>query len=250
MHVGELLKALDDLGIADDTIVLYSTDNGPHQNSWPDAAATPFRSEKNTNWEGGWRVPAMVRWPGKIKPGQVSNEIMRHMDWLPTLLAIAGEDQITGKLLTGHTAGDKAYKVHLDGYNFLPYLTGQEAKGPRKEVFYFSDDGDLIALRYQDWKVVFAEQRVTGTMRIWAEPFVTLRLPKLFNLRRDPYERADVTSNTYYDWFISKAGLMLATNPIVGKFLVTFKEYPPRQKAASFNLDQVMRTLETGGGSK
>jgi len=249
-HVRDLLKTLDDLGIADDTIVLYSTDNGPHQNSWPDAAATPFRSEKNTNWEGAWRVPAMVRWPGKIKPGQVSNEIMHHMDWLPTLLAIAGDDQVTAKLLKGHKAGDKTYKVHLDGYNFLPYLTGNETKSPRKEVFYFSDDGDLTALRYQDWKIVFAEQRVTGTMRIWAEPFVTLRIPKLFNLRRDPYERADITSNTYYDWFLSKNYLALASQPLVANFLATFREYPPRQKAASFNLEQVMRTLETGGGSK
>ncbi len=256
MHVGELLKTLDDLGIADDTIVFYSTDNGPHQNSWPDAAATPFRSEKNTNWEGGWRVPAIVRWPGKIKQGQVSNEIMHHMDWLPTLMAIAGDDQIKEKLLNGYETGGKTNKVHLDGYNFLPHLTGKEAKGPRKEVFYFSDDGELTALRCQDWKFVFAEQRVTGTMRIWAEPFVRLRIPKLFNLRRDPYERADVTSNTYYDWFLSKNYMLYTSRPLIESFFATFKEYPPRQKsasfnkAASFNLDEVVGTLETGSGSK
>ncbi|MCG9565269.1 MULTISPECIES: arylsulfatase [Vibrio] len=243
-HVGQLLKQVDDLGIKDNTIVFYSTDNGPHMNSWPDAGTTPFRGEKNTNWEGAYRVPAMVRWPGKIEPGTVSNEIMHHMDWMPTFLAAAGDDQIKEKLLKGHTAGDKTFKLHLDGYNFLPYLTGEEEKGRRHEIFYFTDDGDLAALRYNQWKAVFMEQRATGTMQIWAEPFVTLRLPKLFNLRMDPYENADITSNTYYDWLLDHAYMFVPAQAYVGKFLETFAEYPPRQKAASFSLDQVMEKLQ------
>ncbi|WP_192892091.1 arylsulfatase [Vibrio bathopelagicus] len=243
-HVGELLKQVDELGIKDNTIVFYSTDNGPHMNSWPDAGTTPFRGEKNTNWEGAYRVPAMVRWPGKIEPGSVSNEIMHHMDWMPTFVAAAGDDQIKEKLLKGHTAGDKTFKVHLDGYNFLPYLTGEEEKGRRHEIFYFTDDGDLAALRYNQWKAVFMEQRATGTMQIWSEPFVTLRLPKLFNLRMDPYENADITSNTYYDWLLDHAYMFVPAQAYVGKFLETFVEYPPRQKAASFSLDQVMEKLQ------
>jgi len=242
--VGQLLKKLDDLGIADKTIVFYSTDNGPHQNTWPDAGTTPFRSEKNTNWEGGWRVPSMVRWPGHIKPGSVSNDIMHHMDWMPTLLAAAGDPNIKEELLKGFDAGGKTYKVHLDGYNFLPYLTGQEDKGPRKEIFYFSDDGDLMSLRYQDWKVVFMEQRATGTLKIWANPFTELRIPKIFNLRRDPYERADVTSNTYYDWMLSRAYVLVPAQAYVGKFLATFKDFPPRQKPASFTVGGQMKELE------
>ena len=249
-HIGEFLDKLDELGIADNTIVFYSTDNGPHYNTWPDAAATPFRGEKNTNWEGGWRVPAMVRWPGKIKAGSVSNEIMHHMDWLPTFVAIAGDDKIKDKLLKGHKAGKKTFKVHLDGYNFLPYLTGKEEKGPREEIFYFTDDGDLSALRYHDWKIVFLEQRVYATLQAWAEPFVELRVPLLFNLRRDPYERAQLTSNTYYDWLMDHVFLFVPAQAYVGKFLATFRDYPPRQKAASFSLDQVMEKLQTGGGSK
>jgi len=249
-HVGQLLKLLDELGIADTTVVFYSTDNGPHANTWPDAATTPFRGEKNTNWEGGWRVPAFVRWPGKIKPGSVSNQIMHHMDWLPTFLAIAGEPDIKQKLLTGYSAIGRNYKVHLDGYNFLPFLTGQTDKGPRKEIFYFSDDGDLTALRYQDWKLIFMEQRVPGTFQVWAEPFVPLRVPKIFNLRRDPFERADITSNTYYDWLLDRAFLLVPAQAYVGKFMATFKDYPPRQKPASFSLDQVMEQLRTSGASK
>jgi arylsulfatase len=249
MHVGQLLKVLDDLGIADNTIVFYSTDNGPHMNTWPDAAMTPFRGEKNTNWEGGWRVPAMVRWPGQIQAGSVSNEIMHHMDWLPTFLAAAGDDKIKEKLLKGHEAIGRKYKVHLDGYNFLPYLTGAADNAPRKEIFYFSDDGDLTALRYNDWKLIFMEQRVEATMQAWAEPFIPLRLPLMFNLRRDPYERAQITSNTYYDWLLDRAYLMVPAQTYVGNFLATFKDYPPRQKAASFSLDQVMDKLSEGGGS-
>ncbi|WP_285164702.1 arylsulfatase [Shewanella goraebulensis] len=243
-HVGQLLKKVDDLGIKDNTIVFYSTDNGPHMNTWPDAGLTPFRSEKNTSWEGAFRVPAMVRWPGNIEPGSVSNEIMHHMDWLPTFAAAAGDTKIKDKLLKGYSANGKKFKNHLDGYNFLPYLTGKEKAGPREEIFYFTDDGDLAALRYKNWKAVFLEQRVTGTLQIWAEPFVELRLPKIFNLRMDPYETADRTSNTYYDWLIDRAYLLVPAQAYVATFLETFKEYPPRQKAASFSLKQVMEKLE------
>jgi arylsulfatase len=243
-HVGRLLKALDDLGIAGNTIVFYSTDNGPHQNTWPDAGTTPFRSEKNTNWEGGWRVPSMVRWPGKIEAGSVSNEIMHHMDWLPTFLAAAGDANVKDELLKGRDEDGTTYKVHLDGYNFLPYLTGQAEKAPRDEVFYFSDDGDLMSLRYKDWKVVFMEQRAPGQLLIWANPFTELRVPKIFNLRRDPYERADVTSNTYYDWMISRAYILVPAQAYVAKFLATFKEFPPRQKPASFTVGGQMEELE------
>ena len=243
MHIGKFLKVLDDLGIADNTIVFYSTDNGPHMNTWPDAAMTPFRSEKNTNWEGGWRVPSAVRWPGKIKAGQWSNAIMHHMDWLPTFLAAAGDPEVKEELLDGYEAIGRDYKVHLDGYNFLPYLTGETEESPRKEVFYFSDDGDLTSLRYEDWKLIFMEQKAETTFRAWIEPFVPLRLPLIVNLRRDPYERGMKTSNTYYDWMLDRVYLLVPAQTFVGEFLATFKEYPPRQKAASFSLDQVMEQL-------
>ena len=250
MHVGKFLKLLDELGIADNTIVFYSTDNGPHYNTWPDAAATPFRGEKNTNWEGGWRVPAMVRWPGKIKPESVTNEIVHHMDWLPTFLAAAGEPDIKEKLKKGrYKAIGRRYKVHLDGYNILPLLTAETVKSQRKEIFYFSDDGDLTALRYADWKLIFMEQKAQGTFRVWMEPFVPLRVPLIFNLRRDPYERATITSNSYFEWMLDRAYLLVPAQTYVGQFLATFKEFPPRQKAASFSLDQVMEKLETPGGS-
>ena len=250
MHIGKFLAKLDELGIADNTIVFYSTDNGPHYNTWPDAAATPFRGEKNTNWEGGWRVPAMVRWPGKIAPGSVSNHIMHHMDWLPTFLAAAGDPGIKEKLLKGGVSAiGRTYKVHLDGYDMLPLLTGQTETDPRKEIFYFSDDGDLTALRYNDWKLIFMEQRAPGTLQVWAEPFTPLRVPLMFNLRRDPYERAQITSNTYYDWLIDRAFLMVPAQAYVARFLETFKEFPPRQQAASFSLDKVMEKLAVGQGS-
>jgi arylsulfatase len=243
-NVGQVLKALDDLGLADNTFVMYSTDNGPHMNSWPDAAMTPFRSEKNTNWEGAYRVPAMVRWPGKIKPGTVSNGIVAHLDWLPTLLAVGGDAQISDKLLKGYQVGAMTYRVHLDGYNLLPYLTGQVAKSPRNSFYYINDDQQLTALRYDNWKLVFMEQRAQGTMAIWAEPFVTLRVPKIFNLRTDPYERADITSNTYYDWLLDHIYLLVPGQAYVGQFLTTFKDYPQRQKAASFNLDEIFEKLK------
>ena len=201
MHIGMFLDKLDELGIADNTIVHYSTDNGPHYNTWPDAASTPFRGEKNTNWEGGWRVPAAVRWPGVVKPGSVSNGIVHHMDWLPTFVAAAGKTDIKEDLLDGYksSALGRDYKIHLDGYDLTAHLKDPDnTPSPRKEIFYFSDDGDLTALRYEDWKIIFMEQRVEATLQAWAEPFVPLRVPLIFNLRRDPWERAQVTSNTYY----------------------------------------------------
>ena len=251
MHVGMFLDLLDELGIADNTVVFYSTDNGPHMNTWPDAAMTPFRGEKNTNWEGGWRVPAAVRWPGKISAGSVTNEIVHHMDWLPTFAAIAGKDDIKEDLLDGYDskALGRRYRVHLDGYNVLPLITGKAEKGPRNEIFYFSDDGDLTALRYQDWKIVFLEQRVEATLQAWAEPFVPLRVPLIFNLRRDPYERSQKTSNTYYDWMIERVYMLVPAQAYVSDFLGTFRAYPPRQKAASFSLDKVLETMQEGSGS-
>ncbi len=249
-NVGTVLDKIDELGIGDDTFVMYSTDNGPHMNSWPDAAMTPFRNEKNSNWEGAYRVPAMVRYPGKIKAGSVSNEIISHLDWLPTILAMAGEPEIKDKLLKGHKAIGRDYKVHLDGYNFLPYLAGQEEKGPRESFIYCNDDQQLTGLRFDNWKMVFLEQRATGTLQVWSEPFISLRVPKIFNLRMDPYERADITSNTYYDWLLDHSFLLVPAQDYVGKFLATFKAFPPRQKAASFNLDEVMAKLMEGGGSK
>jgi arylsulfatase len=242
--VGRLLDTLDRLGLADDTIVVYSTDNGPHMNSWPDAGMTPFRSEKNTNWEGAFRVPELIRWPGRIAAGAVSNEIIQHHDWLPTFLAAAGDTSVIDDLKGGRTIGDRTYKVHIDGYNLLPYLTGEVAESPRKGMVYFSDDGDVLALRYDNWKVIFMEQRCAGTMQVWAEPFVALRVPKLFNLRMDPFERADITSNTYWQWVFENAYMIMASQPLIGDFLKTFVEFPPRQKAASFTIDQALEKLE------
>lgn len=249
MHIGKFLDLLDELGIANNTIVHYSTDNGPHYNTWPDAAATPFRGEKNTNWEGAWRVPAAIRWPGKVPAGSVSNEVIHHMDMLPTFLAAAGNKNVKKQLLKGYTseALGRDYKVHLDGYDVTKHIMNpNKVESPRKEIFYFTDDGDLSALRYGDWKVVFMEQRQEGTLEIWANPFTALRVPLIFNLRRDPYERAQITSNTYYDWLIDRVYLLVPAQVYVGKFLETFKEYPPRQEAASFSLDKVMRKLSEG----
>ena len=243
-NVGQVLDLLDELGITNDTFVMYSTDNGPHMNSWPDGAMTPFRSEKNTNWEGAFRVPMLVRWPGQIEAGSVSNEIVQYHDWLPTLLAMAGEPEVVEKLKSGDDADGRHFKVHIDGYNLLPYLTKQEEHSPRPGFIYFSDDGDLVALRYDNWKVVFMEQRRVGTLGVWAEPFTPLRVPKLFNLRTDPYERADTTSNTYYEWFMRRAYLVSASQAIVTQFIETFSEFPPRQKAASFTIDQALEKMK------
>ena len=251
MHVGQLLDLLDELGIADNTIVHYSTDNGPHMNTWPDAGSSPFYGEKNTNWEGGWRVPSMVRWPGKIEAGSVSNEIMHHMDWMPTLLAAAGEPNIKEKLKKGNfRAIGRRFKNHLDGYNFLPHLTGQEESGPRHEVFYFSDTGDLTALRYDDWKFIFLEQKAYAGLRAWIEPWTILRVPLITNLRRDPYERAHVTGETYLDWMMDRIYFLVPAQSYVYNFLQTFKEFPPRQKPASFSIDQILEKMQQSGGSK
>ena len=243
--IGVLLRLLEELNIVDDTFVMYSTDNGPHCNSWPDAGTTPFRSEKNTSWEGAYRVPCLIRWPGKIKPGSISNDIVAHLDWLPTLAAIAGAPDIKEKLLKGHEMGGYTYKVHIDGYNQIDHITGK-APSARPGFIYWTDEGDLAALRFDNWKLVFMEQRVMGTALIWAEPLTTLRTPKLFNLRTDPYEWADVTSNTYWDWWMQHAFIMLAGQPIVAEALKSFAEFPPRQKAATFNLSAVLDKMSEG----
>ncbi len=236
--VGKLLKAIDDLKIADNTIVIYATDNGPNQFSWPDAATTPFRSEKDSNWEGAFRVPAIIRWPGKIKPG-VSNEMVSGLDWFPTLLAAAGDKDIKDRLLKGTKLGDKDFKVHLDGYNQLPYLLGEQPKGARNEFYYFNDDAKLVGMRFDNWKAVFCEMRKPGGFDVWQDPFVCLRVPKMFNLRMDPYERADIVSDQYNDWRTKNVYLVGIATMKSAAFLETFIEYPPSQKPASFSVDQV-----------
>lgn len=241
-QVGQLLKQLDDFGIANNTIVLYTTDNGAETFSWPDGGTTPFRGEKNTNWEGGFRVPMMVRWPARIPAGQISTDIVSAEDWLPTLVAAAGVPGIKEKLLQGYTAGSDAFKVHLDGYDLTDHLTGK-APSPRNDFFYFSDDGDLVGLRYQQWKLVFAEQRTVG-LDVWIEPLVMLRVPRIFNLRADPFERADHEAADYERWFIDHLFLLVPAQAYVGQFLQTFREFPPRQKPASFSLDQVLQSLQ------
>jgi arylsulfatase len=244
-NIGRMLDKLDELGIADNTIVMYSTDNGPHYNSWPDAGITPFRSEKNTNWEGGWRVTAFFRWPGHTVPGTVRNEVVCHQDVLPTLLAAAGEPDIAAKLLEGHQAGDKFFKVHLDGYNMLPYFTGEVEKSPRNFFFYISDDGDILAIRIGDYKAVLMEQRATRLMA-WLEPFAKLRGPKIFNLRTDPFERADDNSNSYWDWMLDHIWVLYEMQALVAGQIANFMQFPPRQKPASFNLDAVLAQLQAG----
>jgi len=258
-HVGELLKKIDDLGIGDNTIVMYSTDNGAEVLSWPDGGSTPFRSEKDTNWEGGWRVPCAIRWPGVIKPGTISNEMFSHTDMLPTLLAAAGEPDIVEKLKKGHKAGKKTFKVHIDGYNLLPFLKGEVKENPRRGFMYWSDDGDLMALRVDSWKVHFMEQRAAG-MAVWQEPFVKLRFPKLFNLRSDPFERADVDATLYYaKWAADRMFMLVPAQAIVGQFLKTFEQFPPRQKPSSFSIDEALEKARenekqlaraSGGGVK
>jgi len=245
-HVGQLLKKLDDLSIADNTIVIYTTDNGPHFNMWPDGGITPFRSEKNTNWEGAYRVPFFIRWPDKIKAGETTNEIASHTDWVPTLLAAVGVPDIKEKLLDGQEAGPRTYTVHLDGYNLLPMLTGQDGEWPRKGFFYWSDDGDLVAMRYDRWKLVFMEQRA-HQFGVWMEPFVKLRIPLVFDLRMDPFERASVDANGYYEWMEAMVQFVgVPSQVIAGKMIASFKDYPPRQRPASFNLEDVMNDLTKG----
>jgi arylsulfatase len=244
-QIGQILDKLDELGIADNTIVMYTTDNGPENDTWPDGANTPYRSQKDTNWEGAWRVPAFIRWPGKIKAGSVLNGIVSLQDMLPTLLAAAGDPEVKTKLLNGCKVGDKTFKVHIDGYNMLSYLTGEVKESPRTSFAYFSDDGELMAVRNGDYKFVLAEQRET-TMRVWGEPLVTFRAPKIFHIRRDPFERADFNSNTYSDWMVDHIPQMYAMQALVASQIEDFIKFPPRQKPGSFNLDAVMRQLKEG----
>ena len=243
-HIGQLLDKVDELGIADNTIVMYSTDNGAEAFLWPDGGISPFRNEKNSNWEGGYRVPTLIRWPGVLKPGTVINDVISHEDMLPTLLAAVGEPDIKEKLLKGHQANGRDFKVHLDGYNLLPYFNGEVEKGPRKEFFYWSDDGSLTSLRYDRWKMVFTEQRAHG-FAVWEEPMVTLRVPKLFDLRGDPFERAEHEAEGYNLWRFERVYLILPAVEYVANHLATYKEFPPRQKPASFNLERVLETLQT-----
>jgi arylsulfatase len=249
-NVGQILDLLDQLGIAEDTFVMYSTDNGPHRNSWPDGGMTPFRSEKNTNWEGAFRIPLLVRWPGKIKAGSISNGIIQHHDWMPTFLAMAGAPEVIDQLKKGYKAIGRTYKNHIDGFNLLPYLTGEVKECPRNFFFYISDDGDVLGIRYDNWKVVFMEQRCHGTMQVWAEPFVRLRLPKIFNLRTDPYEFADITSNTYWDWMIHNAYFIYGAQWAMAQFVQTFKDFPIIQKPNTFTVDDALRKMnEATSGS-
>ena len=247
-HVGELLTKLDELGIADNTIVMYSSDNGAETFTWPDGGTTPFRGEKNTNWEGGYRVPTLIRWPGTIKPGTVYNDPFAHEDMLPTILAAAGVPDVKARLLAGYAAGAKTFKVHLDGYDLGPYLRAEVKEGPRKEFLYWNDDGKLVALRYNRWKLVFAEQRGHG-FDVWQEPFVDLRLPALYDLRADPFERANHESIGYPQWRLERAFLLVPAQAYVAAWLESFKDFPPRQKPSSFSLDQVMEKLTEAAGA-
>ncbi len=241
--VGRMLDALDELGLAEDTIVLYSTDNGPHYNTWPDGAISPWRSEKNSNWEGAYRVPSFARWPGKFEAGKVLNGIVTHQEWLATLLAAAGEPDIVDKLAQGYQAGDKQFKAKIDGYNILPYLMGETDECPRDWFFYANDDGQVVAIRIRDWKIVFYEQRAKAMM-VWAEPFVELRMPKIFNLRRDPFERADENSNTYWDWVLDHVFALYPAQALAAEQIQSFLEFPPRQEPASFNLEAVLAKMQ------
>ncbi len=247
-HVGQLLDKLDELGIADNTVVMYSTDNGAEVFSWPDGGTIPFRGEKNDNWEGGFRVPLFVKWPGVIKPGSVSNDIISHMDWFPTIAAALGDTDLKERMKKRAVFGKDNTKVHLDGYNFLPRWKGEVDEGPRREFFYFSDTGNLLNVRYNKWKIVFAEQRAEG-FEVWQEPFTPLRLPKVFDLRADPFERAEHESIGYDRWRIDRVFVLVPAQVFVGNFLKTFREYPPRQKPGSFSIDQVLQKLQTGGTS-
>jgi arylsulfatase A-like enzyme len=242
--VGKLLDFIDSMKLADNTIVIYTTDNGPNQFSWPDAATTPFRNEKNSNWEGAYRVPAMIRWPGHIKPNTWATDIVSGQDWFPTLLAAAGDPDIKERLLKGASIGGTTFKVHLDGYNQLPYLTGEQPHSARHEFYYFNDDGNLVATRVDDWKFVWCEQRAPGGFTVWSNPFTCLRAPKIFNLRMDPYERADVVSDQYYDWLTKNVYLVAYGTSKTAAFLQTFVDYPPSQTPDSFSIDQIEEKVE------
>ena len=248
MQVGELLKLIDDLGLANDTIVQYSTDNGPHYNTWPDAGTTPFRGEKNSNWEGGYRVPCFVRWPDHFPANVTLNGIVAHEDWLPTFAAIAGAPNIKEKLLKGVELNGRSYRNYIDGYNLLDYLSGKVKKSPRNEFWYVNDEGGIVAARYGDWKVVFLENR-GAQLDVWREEWQELRAPLLFNLRRDPFEKSQHNSNTYNDWFIDRIFVITPIAEMAGKFLKTMKDYPPSQTAGSFNLTKVQKQVEAISGS-
>jgi arylsulfatase A-like enzyme len=249
LHVGQLLKLLDELGIANNTIVFYSTDNGPHYNTWPDAGTMPFRSEKNSNWEGAYRVPAFVRWPGHFAAGETLNGIVSHEDWLPTFSAVAGDPEIKDKLSKGIELNGRRYRNYIDGYNQLDYFTGKVKESPRHEFIYVNDDGQIVAMRYSDWKVVFLENRGEA-FGVWREPFVELRVPLLFNLRRDPFERAQHNSNTYNDWFLDRAFVIVPLQGLAANFLMTMKDYPPSQTPGSFNLEKIQKQIESAIGGK
>ncbi|HSH19226.1 MAG TPA: arylsulfatase [Draconibacterium sp.] len=249
MHVGELLKVIDELGIEDNTIIMYSTDNGPHYNTWPDAGTTPFRSEKNSNWEGAYRVPTFVKWPNHFPAGTTLNGIVSHEDWLPTFAAAAGDTDVKERLLKGTTINGRTYKNYVDGYNMLDYLSGKVKESPRNEFWYVNDDGQVVAARYSDWKVVFLENRGQA-FGVWREPFTELRVPLLFNLRRDPFERAQHNANTYDDWFLDHPFIIVPIQGLAAKFLMTMKEYPPSQSPGSFNLSKIEETLKNAGGSR
>jgi arylsulfatase len=249
-HVGQLLDLLDELKIANNTIVIYSTDNGAMKCMWPDGGVSPFRGEKDTNWEGAFRVPCVVRWPGVVKPGTVYNDLFSAEDWLPTLAAAAGDPDVKAKLLKGHKAGDKTFKVHLDGYNQIPYLKGDVKKSPREEFFYFNDDGGLVAMRHGRFKFTFAIQRVKG-INVWIEPMVDLRAPKVMDLRADPFEEAIDNATVYYEkWMMDRAFMILPAVAIVEKFLASFKEFPPRQLPASFTIDQALEKMQRASEKK
>jgi arylsulfatase A-like enzyme len=239
--VGQLLKKLDDLKVTDNTVVVFTTDNGAEVLSWPDGGATPFRGEKDTNWEGGWRVPCVMRWPGVIKPGEVINEIGSLQDFIPTFAAANGESDLVEKVKKGYTIGDKTFKVHLDGFNLLPFLSGKEEKSPREAFIYWSDDGDCMGMRIGRFKIVFAEQRSKG-LDVWREPLSPLRIPKFFDLRADPFERGE-ESFKFNDWFVENVPLQYLAPPLLMKWMESFKEFPPRQKPASFSIDQVMEKM-------
>jgi arylsulfatase len=248
-HVGELLKLLDDLKLAEDTIVFYSTDNGPHYNTWPDAGTTPFRSEKNSNWEGAYRVPAFIRWPKKFPAGETLNGIVSHEDWLPTFAAAAGDDTIVERLRGGVDLNGRRFRNYIDGYNILPYLKGEIDKSPRREFIYVNDDGQIVAMRVDDWKAVFLENRGEA-FGVWREPFTELRVPLLFHLRRDPFERAQHNANTYNDWFLDRPFVVVPMQQIAGKFLMSMRNYPPSQSPGSFNLEKIQKMIEAGATGK
>jgi arylsulfatase len=248
MHVGQLLDLVDELGVAENTIVMYSTDNGPHFNTWPDAGTTPFRNEKNSNWEGAYRVPTFARFPGRFPAGKTLNGIVSHEDWLPTFAAFAGNANVKEQLRKGVKLNGRSYRNYIDGYDLSDYLTGKTDQSPRREFWYVNDDGQVVAARYDDWKVVFLENRGQA-FGVWREPFVELRVPLLFHLRRDPFEKAQHNSNTYNDWFLDRAFVIVPIQTLAAQFLKSMQDYPPSQTPGSFNLSAIEEKLKSGIGN-